>query len=77
MNRNEKKHLAGDSELPSSKCCWKQVYLWKYTISFPLLYWTCFPCNAVCLKIVAFSVFRHQWSGPKTIINGSSSSTIV
>jgi len=30
MNRNEEKHLAGDagdSELRSCKCYWKQVYL--------------------------------------------------
>ena len=32
-----KKNLAGDSELPSCKCCWKQVYLWKNTISAAVL----------------------------------------
>jgi len=68
MNRNEGKYLAGDSELRSCKCCWKQVYLWKK--HFPLLYSTSFPCNAVSLKIVAFSVFRYQRNGPKTSING-------
>jgi len=31
MNPNEEKYLAGDSELRSCKCCWKQVYLWKNT----------------------------------------------
>jgi len=32
-----KKYLAGDSELLSCKCCWKQVYLWKNTISAAVL----------------------------------------
>jgi len=29
MNQNEEKSLAGDAELWSCKCCWKQVHLWK------------------------------------------------
>jgi len=40
---------------------------------FQLLYWTTFPCNAVCLKIVAFSVFPYQRNGLKTSINGKTS----
>jgi len=38
-----KKYLAGDLELSSCECCWKQVNCEK--TQFPLLYWTSFPCK--------------------------------